>query len=660
MSPTSPSPKTQDQLLAELDAAVHPNGPLGKTTAPGLRAFLASLVADVVARSAGTGTTGTGTTGTGTTGTGGGTGTGGTTGAVLASPEGLLYRLTVADDGTLGAVPADGLPLPDPQAVLASPQGLLYRLTVAADGTLGTLPAAGQLDPDAGAFIAAAGLRSAAHQLAVQALVRALKVGGVWPLLRAVYPMVGGTEQAHRLNLKDPRPVPEAFALQFVNNPLHNANGVQWNGADQYADTGFVAGTEFGANSAHLAYYATTDSTASVQVELGCSDAQGNYGQGSAYFGLLLRYGADNPHAYADGAGFSLIGPALPSGLGLGLSSYEPTGTATYYRDGRVQASAPTSTTWKYPAAPVRLGARQDGYFSQKACGFASLGAGLTPAQVAAYTEAIGAFQRALGRETAFDADALAFCTAAGLLDGAAPVALHDLVRALKASGVWPLLRAAYPMTGGTARAHALNLKDPRDADSAFRLQFVNDPQHTARGVEWNGTSSYANSFLVPSEHLDPTSHHLAYYAATDSDPTSVRVEMGALNGGSLTLLMRHRAYDQGAYFESFGTSQYSEGLGHGLGFALAVRESLDTVVLYRDGRPLTLRGTTNPNLNSPNSPLWLGGRQDGLFSDKVCAFASIGQGLTPAQASAYAAAVRAFQQALRRDVALPESLLLA
>jgi len=655
MSPSS-TPKTQDQLLAELDAAVHPNGPLGKTTAPGLRAFLASLVADMLARSASLGAGTGGSTGAGTgSGAGTGTGTGAATGAVLTSPEGLRYRLTVADDGSLGAVPADGLPLQDPQEVLVSPQGLRYRLTVAADGTLGTLPATGELDPDAGAFIAAAGLRSAAHQLAVQALVRALKVGGLWPLLRAVYPMVGGTAQAHALNLIDPRPVPEAFALQFTNNPLHNEKGVQWNGADQYADTGFVPRAQLGANSAHLAYYATTDSAASVQVEFACHDA-------SNYFGLLLRLSDGNPHAYADGAGFSLIGPALPSGLGLGLSSYEPTGTATYYRDGGVQASAPTSTNWTHPNAPLWLGARQDGYYSQKACGFASVGAGLTPAQVATYTEAIRAFQQALGREAGFDADALAFCTAAGLLDGAAPVAVNALVHALKASGVWPLLRAVYPMTGGTARAHALNLKDPRDADSAFRLQFVNDSQHTARGVEWNGTNSYANTFLVPAQHLDPASHHLAYYAATESDPNSVRVEIGSVAGDSykLTLLMRHPSANQGQFFESCGVTQVSTGLGHSLGFALGVRQDATTVALYRDGHALPLDYTLAPVLNPVGVPIWLGGRQDGLFSDKVCAFASIGQGLTPAQAQAYSGAVHTFQQALRRDVTLPDSLLLA
>jgi hypothetical protein len=653
------TPKTQDQLLAELDAAVHPNGPLGKTTAPGLRAFLASLVADMLARSAAAGT-GTGSPGTGTGTSTGGTGTGSPSypGAVLASTTGLTYRLTVDNNGTLGAEPANGQPLTDPQDILTSPQGLLYRLTVAADGTLGTVPAPTTLDPDAVAFSTAAGLRSAEHQLAVNGLVRALKVGGIWPRLRAVYPMVGGTARAHALNLLDPRPLPEAFALQFFNNPTHSEKGVEWNGADQYANTGFSPRAQLSANSAHLAYYATTDSAASVQVEFGSYD-----NDGTGYLDIVLRHSDGYPYAYADVAGRSIFGPALPTGLGLGLSSYEPNGTATLYRDGRVQVQVAIATpTSAYPGPPLLLGRRQDGYLSQKACGFASVGAALTPAQVATYTEAIRAFQQALGREAGFDADALAFTTAAGLHKGTAPLAVNTLVRTLKATGVWPLLRAVYPMVGGTEQAHRLNLKDPRDADSAFRLLFYNSPQHTARGVEWNGINACANTFLVPSDHLDPTSHHLAYYAVTDSSPNALQVEIGSVAGDNqkLTMLMRHPSAGQGLFFESCGTTQYSVGLNHGLGFGLSVREDAATVAVYRDGRALPLRGTTNPGTTAVTVPIYLGARQDGLHSEKVCGFASVGAGLTPAQAVAYAAAVRAFQQALGRDVTLAPSLLLA
>jgi hypothetical protein len=42
--------KDLDQLKAEIDAAVHPNGPQGKTTAPGLNAVLKSLATELTAR----------------------------------------------------------------------------------------------------------------------------------------------------------------------------------------------------------------------------------------------------------------------------------------------------------------------------------------------------------------------------------------------------------------------------------------------------------------------------------------------------------------------------------------------------------------------------------------------------------------------------------
>jgi hypothetical protein len=52
--------KDLDQLVAEIDAAVHPNGPLGKTTAPGLNALLKSLATELTARPGGTGATAAG------------------------------------------------------------------------------------------------------------------------------------------------------------------------------------------------------------------------------------------------------------------------------------------------------------------------------------------------------------------------------------------------------------------------------------------------------------------------------------------------------------------------------------------------------------------------------------------------------------------------
>jgi hypothetical protein len=638
---------TQDQLLAALYEAVHPNGEngLGKTTAFGLRDFLRTLIDELLARTSGSGAGG------------GASGPGGSaSGGVLTSPLLRTFRLTVGEAGELGTAPADGQPIPDPLGVLTSEGGRRYRLSVADDGALRAVPAAGAVDPDAAAFCAAAGLVNVAQQEAVNQLVLALKASRVWPRLRALYPMVGGTARAHALNLKDPRDADEAFRLTFFNNPRHDELGTHWDGVSQYADTHLDPRAQLTRSSGHLGYYATSASPSNPShVEIGV------VGDGQS-FSLVCSFDGGAFQAELPGGG---LRAQVASVLGFSLASRQGAAAAASYRDGQLVASSGQyDGDAPFPGGPLLLAHRNDGFYSDRTCALACIGDGLAPAEALALSAAVADFQRALGRDVALDDDARAFVLAAGLTDITQVAALNELVKSLKASGVWERLRAVYPMVGGTERAHALNLRDPRDADSAFRLLFVNGPQHTARGVEWRPeASTFATTSLVPAEHLSPTDHHLAYYAATDGPAQATQVEIGAssTSGSKLSICVRHPEAAQGSFFESCGATAISERLAHGLGFTLDVRQDATTVALYRDGQALAQPTPFAPGgAPAPGEPLYLGGRQEGFFSSKACGFASVGGGLTPAQARAYSAAVRAFQQALGRDVTLAPALLRA
>ena len=630
----------KDQLVAALYEAVHPNGENGhgKTTAFGLRNFLSTLIDELVARPVGSSS-------------GGGDGTPGT-GTLLAAPNGYTYRLAVDNDGHLLATPAGLGPLPDPAVVLTAPNQLTYRLSVDNDGTLRVLPARGLVDPDAAAFTAAAGLVNAAQQEAVNELVIALKISNVWPRLRALYPMVGGTARAHALNLLDPRDADEAFRLSFVGNPRHDELGTHWDGATQYADTHFVPRAQLTTNSGHLGYYATSSSPSNPShVEIGVVGDNNSFSLVCSFDGGAFQ--AELPGGYARAQ--------VASVLGFSLASRHDAYTATAYREGQLVASSTQySNNSPFPNGPVLLAHRNDGFYSDRTCGLACMGDGLTAAEAQALSAAVAEFQRALGRDVALDDDARAFVLAAGLTDIAQVAAVDALVNSLKASGVWPRLNALYPMVGGTERAHAYNLKDPRDADSAFRLTFHPNIQHTARGLEWNAVAqTTADTHLVPAAHLDPTSHHLAYYAVTEGG-AGVEVDAGCVADGSLTIVTYDASRQRRFYAEDCGTIQTTDPLAHGLGLSLLSRTGPTELALYRDEQALPLRESTNPNVGYPTAPLLLGGRQDGYYSSKTCGLASVGAGLTPAQAHDFAVAVRAFQQALGRDVALAPELLFA
>lgn len=323
-----------DALLAAIDQAVHvptPDQPT-KVTAPALNAVLRLLATELVGRTAAGGAAG-----------------------VLTAPGGRTYRLQATDAGRLLLVPADG-----------------------------------GLDEQVATFCALGGLTDEAQQQALNNLVISLKNNNVWDHLHALYPMVGGTAQAHALNLKNPADTDEAFRLTFYGAPRHSNLGVSWNGADQYATTHYLPQEHLLLTSTHLGYYTTVDDTSSIQVEMGCSD-------GNTFFSLLTHL---NDHAYFENSEGGQVSAPVTTGLGFTLGTRERADQLALYRDGQQLASGAGGSRG-FPPLPVHLGCRSQSCFSRKTCGLASIGTGLTPAQVQAYAAAVQVFQRALGRDAA-------------------------------------------------------------------------------------------------------------------------------------------------------------------------------------------------------------------------------------------------------------------
>jgi hypothetical protein len=97
----------------------------------------------------------------------------------------------------------------------------------------------------------------------------------------------------------------------------------------------------------------------------------------------------------------------------------------------------------------------------------------------------------------AFDPDAQAFFTATGITDPTQQDAVNTLVIDLKNEGLWTKMQAIYPFVGGTATTHKYNLKDPRDLNAAFRLEYRgSDITHDANGITFAETS-YAVPFVL-------------------------------------------------------------------------------------------------------------------------------------------------------------------
>jgi len=253
------------------------------------------------------------------------------------------------------------------------------------------------------------------------------------------------------------------------------------------------------------------------------------------------------------------------------------------------------------------------------------------------------------------DPDAVAFLAAAGITDATITTAICTLVIAMKADGTWSKMNAIYPMVGGTATTHKFNLKNPADTNAAFRLSFVGGWTHSANGALPNGTNAYADTFLIPSSSLTLLNTHLSFYSRTSTIVNNQRdIAAFVLNSLPSFSLGTNTAVLLSDHYW-FSTNRMSRSIPNAQGLMLTSRTNDTTHKSYRNGIQL---GATDSVSNAgnlmPNISLFLGaanGPPTVGFSNKQYAFASIGSGLTDAEALLLYNSIQTFQTTLGRQV---------
>lgn len=251
----------------------------------------------------------------------------------------------------------------------------------------------------------------------------------------------------------------------------------------------------------------------------------------------------------------------------------------------------------------------------------------------------------------AFDPDAQAFITAAGITDNTQKTAINTLVLSLKSNNIWTKMKAVYPFVGGTASTHKWNLKNPLDTNAAFRLVFFGGMTHSANGIQGNGTNSYANTFLNPSAITN--NNHMSIYVRTNID--EVKEDIGNYNGSVAGFGIDSRISNVAYYtnHSSFGGQYVSFINADSRGFHINTRNSSSNHKGFLNG---ILKGTnTSAGTTAINFDVYVGARNNSgsaqIFSSKQFAFASIGDGLTDTDAANFYTAVQNFNTTLARQV---------
>lgn len=241
----------------------------------------------------------------------------------------------------------------------------------------------------------------------VNNIVIALKDIG-WSKFKAVYLFIGGTADAHKWNLINPVDSDAAFRLTFAGGWTHSANGALPNGTTGYADTHFNFIEDIISNpsitdlddprSFHIGYYSRTNTAP------GAGQDKMIFGASRSTFTTSWDNWDSNKYFIQVGESTSLTVTSVTNYNKLLLLSRESATSAKAYRDG---SQVGTELTYDYDVTgsirtSIHLAAKNvtgtASFFSAYECAFASIGAGLTPSEVAALNTAVNDYQTALSR----------------------------------------------------------------------------------------------------------------------------------------------------------------------------------------------------------------------------------------------------------------------
>lgn len=253
------------------------------------------------------------------------------------------------------------------------------------------------------------------------------------------------------------------------------------------------------------------------------------------------------------------------------------------------------------------------------------------------------------------DADAQSFITAASITDTTQKTAINTLVWDLKNANIWTKMKAIYPFVGGTASSHKYNLIDPRDLNAAYRLSFIGGGTHSSTGYLPNGTTAYADTFLSPSTALSSqNSTHISYYSRTNNAVD--QLDFGTQSVGGVNMLSGSiRQSNSTTYFRinrSYTTAESFTSITDSRLFYMINRTSSTEEILFTN----TTKYTFSKNSTGlANSPIYIGAFNASgtplYYGSKECAFFSVGDGLTDAEATAFYNAVQTFNTTLGRQV---------
>jgi len=229
----------------------------------------------------------------------------------------------------------------------------------------------------------------------------------------------------------------------------------------------------------------------------------------------------------------------------------------------------------------------------------------------------------------------------------------HYLISNAKNIGTWQLSNSFYGFVGGTAASHKWNWKDLRDVDAAFRLTFVGGVTHSFNGFNGNGTTGYANTFLVPNTNLS-TSINLGIYTRSSQYDTLDCLGAYRISEPTVRMIIRASSYTNIATgLTSLSSNDRVDSAAILSKGYYAMNSNSSALQNWFNGNLISGTNTSYGVAGKSTRSFTLGaigeGTASSFYSNRNFAFTSIGAGLTNTQATQQSQIVTNAQAILNR-----------
>lgn len=225
-----------------------------------------------------------------------------------------------------------------------------------------------------------------------------------------------------------------------------------------------------------------------------------------------------------------------------------------------------------------------------------------------------------------------------GSLTSTEKTAIGHIITKFKDSSLWYKINVAYPLVGGSSASCKVNLRNP----NAYSITFTGCT-FASTGVDFNGTSDYANTNFNPNGILSLNSCHFSYYSRENTSGTFL--DFGSTISPNYFALGIQNGYS----INSTSATSFSNPNSSGL-FTLS-RTGSTATSQYRNGA--SVASSTTISTAIPNGNLFFGARNlngsAANFTNRECAFITIGSGLTAAEAATLNNIIQGFQTELGR-----------